>query len=79
MQIARAGELERLRRLLRSHPVVGILGPRQVGKTTLARRLMKGHPGASTAFDLEDPADAARLADARLTLEPLRGRPYRLP
>jgi len=73
MQIARAGDLERLRRLLRSHPVVGILGPRQVGKTTLARRLMKGHPGASTAFDLEDPADVARLADARLTLEPLRG------
>ena len=73
MYLARPGELARLRRLLRSHPVVGILGPRQVGKTTLARSLVKGVPGTSTGFDLEDPADVARLADARLTLEPLRG------
>ncbi len=73
MYIARPGDLARLRRLLRSHPVVGILGPRQVGKTTLARSLLSRLPGASTAFDLEDPADLARLADARLSLEPLRG------
>jgi predicted AAA+ superfamily ATPase len=35
--------------------------------------VVKGHPGRATVFDLEDPADLARLADARLTLEPLRG------
>ena len=52
---------------------MGILGPRQVGKTTLARQVMKDHAGKATVFDLEDPADLARLADARLTLEPLRG------
>lgn len=73
MHLARRRDLERLRRLLRSHPVVGILGPRQVGKTTLARDLVKSHPGGATVFDLEDPADLARVADARLVLEPLRG------
>jgi predicted AAA+ superfamily ATPase len=52
---------------------VGILGPRQVGKTTLARDVLKRHRGTATFLDLEDPADLARLADARLTLEPLRG------
>jgi uncharacterized protein len=73
MHLARPHDLERLRRLLRANPVVGILGPRQVGKTTLARDLAKGDPRKATVFDLEDPADLARLADARLALEPLRG------
>jgi hypothetical protein len=57
-----------VQRLLRAHPVVGILGPRQVGKTTLARDVVKGHPGGATILDLEDPGDLARLADARLAL-----------
>lgn len=52
---------------------MGILGPRQVGKTTLARDLVKVHPGRATVLDLEDPADLARLGEARLALEPLRG------
>lgn len=74
MHVARRRDLERLARLLRTYPVVGILGPRQVGKTTLARDLVKARAGGATAtFDLEDPADLARLADARLALEPLRG------
>ena len=73
MHVARPGDLGRLRRLLRSHPVVGILGPRQVGKTTLARDVVKRGGFSATVFDLEDPADVARLGDARLALEPLRG------
>ena len=73
MHVARTRELARLRRLLGTHPVVGILGPRQVGKTTLARDLMRGQARRATVFDLEDPADLARLADARLSLAPLRG------
>jgi uncharacterized protein len=73
MHLPRHGDLDRLRRLLRAHTVVGILGPRQVGKTTLAREVMSRRAGATTLFDLEDPADLARLADARLALEPLRG------
>jgi predicted AAA+ superfamily ATPase len=73
MHLERAGDVRRLRRLLADHPVVGILGPRQVGKTTLARDLVRGRSRTTTFFDLEDPADVARLADARLALEPLRG------
>jgi predicted AAA+ superfamily ATPase len=73
MHVARRRDVGRIRRLLEDHPVVGILGPRQVGKTTLARDLVKGRSRATTVFDLEDPADIARLADARLALEPLRG------
>jgi len=73
MHLARPRDLERVRRLLRAQPVVGILGPRQVGKTTLARDVVKDRGGRATVLDLEDPADLARLADARLTLEPLRG------
>lgn len=60
-------------RLLRHFPVVAILGARQVGKTTLAQRLMELHRGPAERFDLEDPADLARLDDARLALSGLRG------
>ena len=35
--IQRYREMEILRKLLRRHPVVGIVGVRQVGKTTLAQ------------------------------------------
>ncbi len=52
--------------------MVGLVGPRQVGKSTLARQLAASVP-ESTWFDLEDDADLARLADPRLTLGGLRG------
>lgn len=52
-------------------PVVSILGPRQSGKTTLARWLVKGKH--VTFFDLERPADLARLSSPMSALEPLRG------
>jgi len=54
-------------------PVVGIIGARQAGKTTLARAIAKRHRGPVTHFDLEDTADLARLADPRLALGDLRG------
>ena len=70
--IARARHLARVSSLLRTHPVVGILGARQVGKTTLARQLEA--PGrALTHFDLEDPSDLARLQDPMLALGGLSG------
>ncbi|MXX36158.1 MAG: ATP-binding protein, partial [Gemmatimonadetes bacterium] len=50
-----------------------LVGARQVGKTTLARSLAASAPGPVTFFDLEDPADLARLADPRLALESLTG------
>lgn len=65
---------ERIETLFRSHPAVGILGPRQCGKTTLARDYLKSSGRRWVHyFDLEDPEDLARLDDARLTLSPLRG------
>ncbi len=73
MKIARTGHVARVRRLLRRSPAVAILGPRQAGKTTLARAVAHGATGPVTAFDLEDPADLARLADPMLALRPLRG------
>lgn len=45
------------------NPAVGLLGPRQVGKTTLALEIGQGRP--SVYLDLEDPADCAKLADAK--------------
>lgn len=63
----------RVQDLLRTHPVVALLGPRQVGKTTLARQVADEFEGAATRFDLEDPADLARMADPRLALERLEG------
>jgi hypothetical protein len=71
--IRRVGHLQRLSTLLREFPVVGLLGPRQVGKTTLARALARQRRGPVTYFDLEHPTDLARLGDPMLALGPLRG------
>jgi hypothetical protein len=71
--IARHQYIEAVTRLLKQNPVVAILGARQVGKTTLARQLMKALRGPATGFDLENPADLARLSDPTLALEELRG------
>jgi predicted AAA+ superfamily ATPase len=59
--------------LLRQYPVVAIVGARQVGKTTLAQLIGERRRGSSERFDLEDPADLARLDDPRLALSSLRG------
>jgi hypothetical protein len=71
--IERRGHRERVEALLRQFPVVAILGPRQIGKTTLARRVTSARPGAVTRFDLEDPEDLASLRDPLLALRPQRG------
>ena len=56
------------------HPVVAILGPRQCGKTTLARMYAERHPPTpTTRFDLEDPTDLAALANPKLALQGLEG------
>ena len=71
--IPRARHLRKLRSLLKSYPVVGIIGPRQIGKTTIARQFAKQQKSRTTHFDLEDSRDLARLSDPALALEPLRG------
>ena len=73
MQIARQHHLRRVKQLLREFPVVALLGARQVGKSTLARQLVAVRRAPTTWFDLENPADLARLADPGLELRPLRG------
>ena len=60
-----------VRAALRRSRVVALLGPRQCGKTTLARAFVAA--GSLNYFDLEDPASLARLADPALALRPLKG------
>lgn len=52
-------------------PVVALVGPRQVGKTTLARRFVA--PESINYFDLEDPVSLARLDEPMTALAPLAG------
>ena len=71
--VDRSANLASLRRDLRRFPVVAILGPRQVGKTTLARELASTFSPAASFFDLEDPADLRRLDDASTALRDRKG------
>lgn len=57
----------RLDQALQEQAAVALLGPRQVGKTTIALAL--GESRKALYLDLEDPADRAKLTDARLFLE----------
>ncbi len=66
--IKRTQDLEALTRLIRDFPVTAILGPRQCGKTTLAREF-----GAAHSFDLENPRDVTLLEQPQLALESLHG------
>lgn len=56
---------------LEHSPVTLLLGPRQCGKTTLARQLGAGREGSY--YDLESPRDLARLAQPQTVLEAARG------
>lgn len=69
--ITRARYLEELRSALRRVPVALLVGPRQCGKSTLARDLQPA--GEVHFFDLEDPAAAAALAQPMTALRSLRG------
>jgi uncharacterized protein len=71
--IDRRLELVTVTKLLRRHPVVGIVGARQVGKTTLARRVAKEWSAGAKFFDLEHSGDLARLHDPILALGELDG------
>src|SRR5467141_476236 len=69
--IPRPALLKSVRDGLKANPVVALLGPRQCGKTTLARGLAASV--ATSYFDLENPADLARLAEPMLALERVKG------
>ncbi len=71
--IERAAHLHRITELLDEFPVVGLIGARQVGKTTLAKALAARWEQRVTAFDLENQRHLARLQDPLLALERLEG------
>ena len=59
---------------LDAFPVVAILGPRQIGKTTLARQVADSRAGPTHRLDLEHPTDLNRLLeDPMLVLNEMRG------
>lgn len=70
--IPRPEALERIRRAFRVHPIAALLGPRQCGKTTLARHLASEET-RSAVFDLENPIDRQRLANPMRALGELEG------
>jgi predicted AAA+ superfamily ATPase len=74
MEILRTKELGVLKARIKDFKVVAILGPRQCGKTTLARQFARSQPlGQVTWFDLENPADLAKLDQPMMALESVRG------
>ncbi len=66
--LPRPRELQAVRAGLRRAPITTLLGPRQCGKTTLARSLKAEH-----FLDLEDPRNLARLDEPQTALETLTG------
>lgn len=59
-------------RLSKRFPAVAIVGPRQVGKTSLARRLAASWEQNTVYLDLENPSDLNKLSDPELFLTPLQ-------
>ena len=69
--INRQTDIGLVRTALKRSRVVAVLGPRQCGKTTLARQFVAAD--SLNYFDLEDPPSVARLAEPDTALRPLRG------
>ncbi|UCD81353.1 MAG: ATP-binding protein [Desulfobacterales bacterium] len=69
--IPRPDVIQRIQQNFRVHPVTALLGPRQCGKTTLAKMLAENEP--SEYFDLENPVDSRRLSQPLGMLEALTG------
>jgi predicted AAA+ superfamily ATPase len=69
--LPRSARLTALQAALARSPVVAMLGPRQCGKTTLARQLVSVQ--SANYFDLEDPISLARLDQPLTALGELRG------
>lgn len=69
--IERPNVMNRVRKVFEVHPIAALLGPRQCGKTTLARMIAEREH--STFFDLENPVDVRRLSTPMQALEGLSG------
>ena len=72
--IPRNSHLKTVEDLLLDYPIVAVLGARQVGKTTLARKLADNWHGQVYMFDLESTEDLMLIQnDPLLTLSELNG------
>lgn len=69
--IKRPDLLHRIRKAIHRSRVVVLIGPRQCGKTTLAREFLSSNK--KNYFDLEDSDDLLRLEDPKAELSALRG------
>ena len=69
--LERPAAVEAIRKALGRAPVVVLTGPRQCGKTTLARCFLE--PDSVNYFDLESPPSLSRLDEPMTALAPLRG------
>ena len=69
--VERHALLKHVRSALRRGRVIALVGPRQCGKTTLARELLQGD--SPNYFDLEDPISLARLDEPMTALRNLKG------
>lgn len=69
--IPRPDPIDRIEASFRVHPVTALLGPRQCGKTTLARMMAEREP--VVVFDLENPVDLRRLSAPMTVLRDLAG------
>ena len=72
MLIDRPTAVARVQAAFRAHPAVALLGPRQCGKTTLARIISEKEPEVRF-FDLEKAVDRRRLENPEQTLSSLTG------
>lgn len=58
---------EALQNILKSRaPIVALLGPRQCGKSTIAKEFRKKYQPKARYFDLEDPDDEIAFANPKL-------------
>jgi predicted AAA+ superfamily ATPase len=71
MILPRPHALNRIANVFQVHPIAALVGPRQCGKTTLARMIAEREP--CTYFDLEHPVDLRRLSAPMTALEGLSG------
>ena len=60
---------QKLVKSLEQNPAVVLTGPRQAGKTTLAKMIAASYPKESLYLDLEDTEDASKLTEPKLFLE----------
>ncbi len=69
--IKREKLMQEVRSAIRRSRAVALIGPRQCGKTTLARKLVS--PDSPNYLDLEDPSSIARLDQPMIALGSLKG------